>query len=127
MEKHGENLAYSTADVIGMDIEEGSEKHGLLKDDTFDMSVEEGKKLIHQINDMPLDIEDMPENFEIACKLRAIYYNARYHMGDKFCTLFLDKILNEGLFTCLAKSLRNLQDKWPDLFSETSDPEEVRL
>ena len=127
MEEHGENLEYFTADVISMDIEEGSEKHGLLMDATVDMFVEEGKKLIHQINDMPLDIKDMPENFEITRKLGAIYVNARYLMGDKFCTLYLDKIINEGLFTCLAKSLRNLQDKWPELFSETSDPEEVRL
>ena len=127
MEEHGEKLEYSTADVISMDIKKGSEKHSLLKDATVDMFVEEGKKLIHQINDMPLNIEDMPENFEIARKLGAIYINARCHMGDKFCTLYLDKIINEGLFSCLAKSLRNLQDKWPELFSETSDPEEVRL
>ena len=127
MEEHGENLEYPTADVISMDIEEGSEEHGLLMDATVDMFVEEGRKLIHKINDMPLDIKDMPENFEIARKLRAIYVNARYKKGNKFCTLYLDKIMDEGLFTCLVKSSRKLQDKWPNLFSETSDPEEVRL
>ena len=120
------NSRSSTTDVITMDIKKGSERHELLKAATVDMFVEEGTKLIHQINDMPLNLEDMPENFKAARKLRLVYHNARYNMAAQFCILYLDKIMDEGLFSCLAKALRSLQEKWPDIFSETLDPKEVR-
>ena len=119
-----ENLS---TDVISMDIETESELRFLIKIATVDMFVEEGKKLMQQINDMPLNLEDMPKNFIIARKLRKIYTNARYYLGNEFCDLYLDRIIDEGLFTCLAKALQNLQEKWPDLFSETSNEEEVRV
>ena len=123
---HNRNLKSSTTDVITMDIKKGSERHGLLKAATVEMFVEEGKKLIHQINDMPLDLDDMPENFKAVRKLRLVYHNARYNMDGEFCILYLDKIMDEGLFSCLAKALQNLQKKWPDIFSETLDPNEVK-
>ena len=119
-----ENLS---TDVISMDIETEIEKRDLLKVATFDMFVEEGKKLMQQINNMPLNLEDMPKNYNIAWKLRNIHTNARYYLGNEFCDLYLDRVIDEGLFNCLAKALQNLQETWPDLFSETSNEEEVRV
>ena len=113
------------SNVISIEIKEGSEKHSLLKSATVDMFVEEGKKLIYQISEMPLTLEDMPQNFRKACKLRLVYHNARYNIGAKFCILYLEKIMNEGLFYCLAQAFQKLHEKWPDLFSETVDPNEV--
>ena len=119
-----ENLA---RDVISMDIITENEQRFLLKYATLDMFVEEGKKLMQQINNMPLNLKDMPKNFIIAWKLRNIHTNARYYLGNEFCDLYLDRIIDEGLFTCLAKALQNLQETWPDLFSKTSIEEEVRV
>ena len=115
-----------TTDFISSEIREGSENYGLLKAATVDMFVKEGKRLILLINDMPLNLEDMPDNFRSVRKLLRVYNNARDNMDDIFCTKYFDNIMNEGLFSCLAMALQNLQNKWPDLFSETSDPNEVK-
>jgi len=80
------------SNIISIEIKQGSEKHSLLKSATVDMFVEEGKKLIHQINEMPLVLEDMPQNFRTACKLRLVYHNARYNIGAKFCILYSKKL-----------------------------------
>ena len=115
-----------TSDFISSEIREGSERHELLKAATVDMFVEEGKRLIQQINIMPLNLEDMPENFKTVRKLLRVYNHARDYKNENFCTGYFDKIMSEGLFSCLANALQNLQEKWPVLFSETSDPNEVK-
>ena len=117
---HNRTSISCISDIISMDIKKGSEKHSLLKDISVEMFVEEGKKLITKINDMPLNLEDMPKNFSLARKLRLVYHNARYNVGVQFCKLYLDKIMDEGLFSCLTKALQSLQEKWPEVFSASN-------
>ena len=119
------DMKISISDIICTDIEDGSEAHSLLQSATVEILVEEGKKLINKLNAIPLNLEDMPENFNLARKLRLIYHNARYNIGVEFCKLYLDKIMDEGLFSCLTKVFRSLQKKWPEMFSKASNPQEV--
>ena len=113
--------------VISQRITKNSKKHVVLQTATLGMFVAEGKNCIKEINQMPFKLESMPENFKSACKLRQVYHNARYHMSLDFCNNYLDQIKDEGLFTCLVKAFHSLQQTWPKLFLETSDPNEVNF
>lgn len=114
------------SDLICKQLKKGSAKHALLQTATVEMFVKEGKKWIGKINEMPMNLEDMPDNFNSAHRLRQVYFNARYNVDVDFCKDFLDKIMEEGLFTCLKNAMQKLQETWPKLFSETTDSNEVK-
>ena len=127
VDKKKDDESADPREVITKQIKKGSKRHDLLKIATIDMFVEEGKKLIDEINVMPMTLDDMPNNFQKAVKLRLVYQNARYNIGAEFCVQFLDIINEQGLFSCVTKAMRKLQETWPQLFSETLDPNEVKM
>ncbi|XP_065072389.1 uncharacterized protein LOC135696802 [Rhopilema esculentum] len=99
-------------------------KHSREKIDTLKVIdfVIEGLQAIKEINEISMDLDDMPESYQKAKKLRQLYYNARYVVGRNFCKTFLDDLVQKGVFACIAKAMKRLQAAWPNVFLETPNP-----
>ena len=89
--------------------------------------VTEGLQAIKEINEISMDLDDMPESYQKAKKLRQLYYNARYVVGRDFCQMFLDDLVQKGVFACIAKAMKRLQAAWPNVFLETPNPGQVKI
>eukprot|EP00794_Sanderia_malayensis_P017066 gene17066-18786_t len=90
-------------------------------DPTLAIFVEKGEKLIAEVNEMSLSIEDLPQSYKTVKSLRELYHKARYDYGEDFCRTLLDSLLELNLVQCIRDGFRRVQEKYPHIFSEPSD------
>lgn len=94
-------------------------------DPRLESFVTNGENILDQLNNMPMTLDDMPSNYQIAKAFGQLYHKARYGISKSLCRKFLDKMTDKGLIPCFVNAFQKIQRQWPHVFNEIAYQDEV--